>query len=158
MAKLLPLLLILVGLIGGAGAGLALRPAPEEPPPGEDHAEAPAVDEAGAPLHDYVRLNNQFIVPVVEDDEVAALVIMSLSLEVAPGMGEIVFAREPKLRDGFLQVLFAHANAGGFRGSFTENVTLSSLRQALVETARTIVGPGVGDVLIMDLVRQDNRS
>lgn len=157
MGKLLPLLLVLIGAVGGLGAGFVLRPPPAEgeaaevaPPPD------PALDAEGKPLHDYAKLNNQFIVPVVEDGEVAALVVLSLSLEVTPGLTETVFSREPKLRDAFLQVLFAHANAGGFRGSFTENVTLSSLRQSLLETARGIIGSGVSDVLIIDLVRQDS--
>lgn len=157
MGKLIPLILILVGAGAGVGAGLALRPHPE--PEGE-HAEAPeppdpALDADGKPLHDYAKLNNQFIVPVVEDGEMAALVVLSLSLEVRPGMTEVVYAREPKLRDALLQVLFAHANNGGFRGSFTENTTLQSLRLSLLETARSIVGPGVSDVLILDLMRQD---
>lgn len=158
MGKLIPLILVLIGAAAGLGAGLALRPAPEADAHAEEAPQPPdpALDAEGKPLHDYARLNNQFIVPVVEGDKVAALVILSLSLEVTPGLGETVFAREPKLRDAFLQVLFAHANAGGFRGSFTENVTLSSLRQSLLETARSIVGTGVSDVLIIDLVRQDS--
>lgn len=157
MGKLFPLLLVLIGAGAGVGAGLMLRPPPaeHEAAEGEPAAHPPKGDE-GQPLHDYARLNNQFIIPVVEQGEVAALVILALSLEVDPGLRETVYSREPKLRDAFLQVLFAHANAGGFRGSFTENVMLSSLRLTLLETARSVLGPGVSDVLIMDLVRQDS--
>ena len=71
---------------------------------------------------EYVKLNNQFVVPVVEDGRVAAMVVLSLSLEVEAGNTEAVYQREPKLRDAFLQVLFDHANVGGFCGSFTDGV------------------------------------
>jgi len=105
---------------------------------------------------EYARLNNQFIIPVVEDGQVTALVVMSLNLEVLPGNIETVFAAEPKLRDGFLQVMFDHANIGGFSGNFTEGTTMRALRNNLLQTAQGVIGDAVTDVLIMDLVRQDS--
>ncbi len=144
MGKLIPLLLILIGAGGGVGAGIALRPQPE---PAEE-APAPVVEP------DYVKLNNQFVVPVVEQGRVASLVIMSLSLATTGG-SEPVFAREPRLRDAFLQVLFSHANTGGFRGSFTDADNLVVLRRSLLETAKKIL-PEVTDVLIVDIMRQDS--
>lgn len=124
-----------------------------------DHATADpaAADHAGegedAP--EYVRMNNQFVVPVLEGGQVVSLVILSLSLEVTPGSSQDIYAREPKLRDAFLRVLFDHANAGGFRGSFTDGANLTLLRNALMEQARTICGEQVRDVLISDIARQD---
>lgn len=162
LKKLLPIILALLGLGIGTGAGLALRPAPE-PMEATDEAHAEAKTEAHAEaevppelLPDYVPLNNQFVIPVVEDGRVASLVILSLSLEVTQGSTEAVFAREPKLRDVFLQVLFDHANAGGFRGSFTDSTNLVQLREALLEVAIKVMGERVSDVLIMDIVRQDS--
>jgi flagellar protein FliL len=104
---------------------------------------------------EYVKLNNQFVVPVVENGNVTAMVILSLSLEVSAGSTEAVYTREPKLRDVFLQVLFDHANSGGFRGTFTDGANLVVLRQALLEIARRTLGEIVTDVLIMDIARQD---
>jgi flagellar protein FliL len=152
MRKLLPVLLAILGLAAGAGAGLTLRPAAD-----------PAMEEATAAEHpeepdvppEYVKLNNQFVVPVVEDGRVAAMVILSLSLEVTTGSTEAIFQREPKLRDVFLQVLFDHANAGGFKGSFTDGSNMVVLRRALLETAQATMGDIVKDVLIVDIVRQD---
>ena len=165
--KLIPIVLALVGLGAGMGAGLVLRPAGE---PAADHeadptagAEAPTevpakaladIDPENAP--DYVKLNNQFIVPLLEDGRVTSMVIVSLSLEVSKGMTDSVYAREPKLRDVFLQVMFDHANAGGFRGSFTDAANLVLLRKALLEMAKTTLGDLVTDVLIVDIVRQDS--
>jgi flagellar protein FliL len=199
MKKLLPVLIAVLGILGGTGAGYVLRPSAGADPaaegdahapatddhapaehaaeaPAEGHDEAPAEEHAATPdahaaeaapahegedgehsnLPDYVKLSNQFVVPVVEDGRVAAMVILSLTLEVPPGSSEAIYSREPKLRDAFLQVLFDHANAGGFRGAFTDGANLVILRTALREVARKIMAEGVSDVLIADIVRQDN--
>lgn len=161
--KLIPLLLALIGLGIGMGAGLFLRPAPEEPvaegeAAAEGHSAAPAEGEEADPeaLPEYVKMNNQFVVPVMDGGKVASMVILSLSLEVETGTSEQVYAREPKLRDAFLQVLFDHANAGGFQGSFTDGSNLVLLRKALMESASNVLGAVVKDVLISDIARQDS--
>lgn len=203
MKKLLPVLIAVLGILGGAGAGYVLRPSAGKGPAGESDAHAPAAsghtdeavptDEHGeaaenkdpapaaeehaaapeehatdaAPSHEgedgensslpeYVKLANQFVVPVVEDGRVVAMVILSLTLEVPSGKTEAVYQREPKLRDAFLQVLFDHANAGGFRGAFTDGANLIVLRNALREVSRKIMADDVTDVLIADIVRQDS--
>ena len=165
MGKILPIILALVGLGAGVGAGLALRPAPEpaaepaqaaEPPPGEAAPSEPAPgDPQAAAAPDYVKLNNQFVVPVIQDGSVAALVVLALSLELSSGGPELVYQREPKLRDAFLQVLFDHANTGGFDGNFTSGRNMQLLRSALLEAAQKVLGTSVTDVLIVDVVRQD---
>ncbi len=154
LRKLLPVLLALFGLGAGLGAGLFLRPVPEEgaSPAEEEHSEGE--EEALPP--DYVKLNNQFVVPILDEGRVVSLVVLSLSLEVAAGNTETVYAREPKIRDAFLQVLFDHANTGGFRGSFTDGSNLVLLREALTEKAIGVLGPVVTDVLITEIARQDS--
>lgn len=149
MKKLIPVFLILLGLGAGIGAGIVLRPASEEAEPDPEHVEeAPATTE-------FVKLNNQFVVPVVEEGRVTSLVILALSVEVTIGSTEAVFAKEPKLRDALLQVLFDHANAGGFKGVFTDSANLILLRKALLEAAQKTMGDLVIDVLISDIARQD---
>lgn len=144
--RVLPFVIALVGLGLGTGAGFALRPAPDSAAPPEDPLPPP----------EYAKLNNQFVVPVLSGGRVGAMVILSLSLEIAPGQAETVYASEPKLRDAFLRVLFDHANAGGFRGSFTDGANLVVLRQALGEAAMAVLGDTVRAVLITDIVRQDS--
>ncbi|MBC7137572.1 MAG: flagellar basal body-associated FliL family protein [Defluviimonas sp.] len=158
--RLVPILLALLGLGAGLGAGLALKPDAEEMAAAEvcapvEHAEAAHPEEKPEAVHDYVKMNNQFVVPVVEGGRVSALVILSISLEVQLATGDQVYQREPKLRDGFLQVLFDHANAGGFRGAFTQANNMTLLRHALLEVAQKVLGPVVSDVLIVEIVRQD---
>jgi hypothetical protein len=172
MRKLLPLVLGLIGLLAGGGAGLMLRPDPEAvlidpcgPPEGQTDAgaEAGAAHAAGAgedggegAATEFVKLNNQFIVPVVQEGVVGGLVILSISLEVGAGQTQPVYNLEPKLRDSLLRVLFDHANAGGFDGAFTNANTMDVLRAALLESAQTVLRDGVVDVLITDIVRQDS--
>ncbi|MEM9902549.1 MAG: flagellar basal body-associated FliL family protein, partial [Pseudomonadota bacterium] len=119
---------------------------------------APMPDRDRPPLEerDFVRINNQFVVPVLDDGQVNALVVLSISLETRSGIRDVVFAREPKLRDALLQVLFDHANAGGFSGNFTSADQIAVLRRSMWEAARPILGADVFDVLITDIARQDN--
>lgn len=150
MRRLLPVLLVLAGALAGGAAGFLLRPAPDAA------AAAPAAESASpAVARDYVRLNNQFVVPVVEGGQVRSLVILSLTIEAVAGASEEVYTREPRLRDAFLRVLFDHANAGGFRGAFTAGGALDVLRAALREAATGVLGAQVVDVLIVDIARQD---
>ena len=176
MKKLIPLILILIGIGGGVGAGLALRPDPSKLAampgcaPGDDvmHADTggdkakdthgkDAKDDDGhdGDTEEYVKLDNQFVIPVVIDASIESLVVMSLSIEVTAGGADLVYQHEPKLRDNFLEVLFAHANMGGFRGSFTDANNLAVLKRALLESGRAVLGDVVTGVLITDLGRRD---
>ena len=172
IAKLLPVILLIVGTAGGIGAGIMLKPAPEEHAEADMHGEEDGMhkeemkedehekevakhDPEAEPTVEYIKIQNQFVVPVVEHEELASLVVVSLSLETDIGMNEMVHAYEPKLRDVFLQVLFDHANMGGFRGAFTRSDMLAPLRTALREAAQRQLGGGVHDVLIVEISRQD---
>lgn len=176
MKRILPVIFAILGLAIGTGAGFFLKPPPDLQVEGDEankdahdqqdgHEKIASVnekprrsmsDEEGHETgYDYVKLNNQFVVPVVKETKVSALVVMSLSIEVTLGQNEVVFAREPKLRDMFLQVLFNHANSGGFDGTFTTGEKMNDLRGSLFQAATTILGPIATDVLIIDIVRQD---
>jgi len=163
---IIPALLALSGLAGGVAAGQYLRPSAEDPS-GEAHAgqnpDQPDVERASESdeqkaggQQEFVKLSNQFVVPVVQDGRVSAMVVLSLTLGVVAGTTEATFAREPKLRDAFLQVLFDHANSGGFSGSFTDGSNLIVLRRTLKEAAVVVLGSSVTDVLITDIARQDS--
>lgn len=162
-ALLLPLVLLLVGVGAGVGAGMFLAPkgdhSDEAATPHEEgeesHEEAGNHDPDPDAATEFARLSNQFIVPVIKGDSVAALVVLSVTLEVETGGTEAVFSQEPRLRDSFLRVLFDHANVGGFDAGFTQAGTMAILRSSLKEAARHALGPLVHDVLIVDIVRQE---
>ncbi len=176
MKKLLPIILLLLGGGGGVAAGYFLRPPPAEPEmevacegeacAEEAMAEAPPEgeataaegegggEEAGGSGPEYVALQRQMIVPIVSDDKVISLVVLSLSIEVEAGFSNDVYDREPKLRDAFLQVLFRHANTGGFNGDFTSGEKMADLRRALNSAAAQVLGPVAIQVLVTDILRQ----
>ncbi len=165
--KLLPVIFLVTGTGAGIGAGTFLgsgetkkeTEGTEKVEKAEKETkEKPAKDkgkkgEGGG--FDYLKLTKQFVVPIVEDEEISALVTMSLSLEANSAITETFYAIEPKLRDGFLQVLFDHANTGGFDGAFTHSDNLSTLRKSLLEVAKKDLGDDVSKVLIMSISRQD---
>lgn len=179
MRLLIPVIIALVGLGGGVGAAIFLRPPPEPagaveaaPTPcgdtgtemameghgGEgDHGVEPHTEDSEAHIGDseYTELGDQFVVPVVEDGSVQALVVLTLSVETDPGFGDEILAHAPKLRDVFLRELLDHANLGGFKGTFTSNGTLDRLRTALRESGKKVMGGELRDVLILDINRQE---
>lgn len=163
MKFLLPLMLMLIGSGAGIGTGLMLQAGPPETAPkhgatGVKHTDAHV---GGADSHNaksalkYVELNNQFVVPIVSGDLVESLAVMSLGIEVDEDKVEAVYQREPKLRDALLQVMFDHANIGGFRGRFTDGGNMDVLRAALTEAAQSVIGEAVTGVVITDIARQD---
>ncbi len=97
MKKLLPLIFLLFGSAAGGGVGFVLRPAPPEMPAemakdatesGTKAEEPGAKDEEPDSPVEYVKLNNQFVVPVVKNRVVISLVVMALSLEAPEGSKE----------------------------------------------------------------------
>jgi len=87
--------------------------------------------------------------------------LVMLLFGLGGGVGAAIFLapaepEEPKIRDKFLQVLFNHANNGGFSGNFTEFRYLQSLKDELLRNAKLVTQGDVTDVLILDLVRQDS--
>ena len=157
MGVLLPVLLVAVGIGAGAGAGLMLRPQPGSPetPNPEAHSEVAVGADTSEVELSYVKINNQFVVPVIKHDRVSALVVLSLSLEAPTTETSAIYDREPKLRDAFLQVLFDHAYMGGFDGVYTASPAMDTLRRSLLASAREVAGQDILDVLITDIIRQD---
>jgi flagellar FliL protein len=173
MRLVLPIVLLLLGLGGGVGVGIFLgsgdaevAATDEDVPTPDDAAEGEGEEDTASagggalvtPANagtEYVRLRNQFIVPVVRHGSVRSLVILVLTVEATTGGSDAVFQHEPRLRDSFLRVLFAHANAGGFDGQFTESVAMAPLRAGLRDAAVSVLGDVARDVLIVDITRQD---
>ena len=156
MKKIFPVILLLIGTSAGLAAGLFLRPAPEEMA-SETIEVIPEVEPEPDPqaVREYVKMSNQFVVPLVNEGNVSALVVLSLSVEVMPGAREQIFSREPKLRDSFLSVLFDYANIGAFDGEFTDVGSLDKIRDSLKQVAKRDGSDDVTDILILEIARQD---
>jgi hypothetical protein len=155
LGLIVPVAALAVGLAAGAGSAVFLAEKPAaEPEDAATEPEAVPERELGA-LTEFAPLSSQFVVPVLNEGSVRALILVSLSLEVTEGSTGQVYAMEPRLRDAFLQVLFDHANSGGFDDRFTQTDRMSLLRFGLRESAQRLLGPILIDVLIVDIVRQE---
>lgn len=173
MKALIPLILILAGLVAGAGAGWFMRPPatvphsaemPEDAAPGTASGAREGAREGGRAVAVAVpekgdlktlRLPNQFLVPLVSEDRVRAVIVIGLALELSAGHDLSMSLHEARLRASFLQALFDHANLGGFDGVFTSGEVLLGLRRKLRAIAREELGDAVHDVLITELMRQE---
>ncbi len=154
MKKILPVLIIVLGIIGGAGAGIFLEP----PPPHVDqHAAAEAVEEDPDEIveRSFVKIGRQTIVPVVQDGETRALMLFELAVDVPATKADDVHSMEPRLRDAFLRELFQMSYTGAFLTDFTEERVIEELRRNLTTAARTYLGHNQAEVLILDVMRQE---
>jgi hypothetical protein len=184
MRRVLAVLIVLAGAVGGLGLGAALRPAEpvvgtavgdagearaESPSEGTaegaqptgmaasaDAASAEATNAAPAPGdRDYVKLARQLIVPVVEEGETRALMLFELALDVPRSMTERAYAAEPRLRDAFLKVLMEMSYTGAFSRTYTDERVVEELRDKLRSAARGQLGGAAADILILDILRQE---
>ncbi len=157
--KILPVMVALLGTGGGVAAGMWLghgtRADPMEVPDDAALSRSARTGSEAESGTEFVKLNNQFVIPVVKHDRINALVVMSLTVELERGAAQQVHDREPKLRDAFLQLLFDHANMGGFAGDFTGSNSMDALRVSLTEEATRLLGDTAKGVLITEVARQD---
>lgn len=103
----------------------------------------------------FMKFSRQFIVPVVRQDAVQALVILDINLEMEPSATENAYAREPKVRDALLNTLLQLSNEGAFNSSLVEEDNIENIRQTLLHSAQSILGEDVVGVLILGMARQD---
>ncbi len=169
--KILVIVIAILALLGGATAGDLLREKlhPEAPPQaeaaegteatgtaegasGQNHA--PAKDHGESTEISYFRFPNQFFIPVMQNGNAIATMILTLSLEIPATASEATAAREHKLRDVLLRALMIHANTGGFGGNYTADPQMETLRQALLKAAQGVEGTEIRAVLIEDIARQ----
>jgi len=118
---IVPILLLGLGTGAGIGAAIFLK----EEPVAQDQAHAvdcvapqntqeleemltePDPDDVVSA--EYVTLDNQFVVPIVKDDKIDALIVLTVNIEVPAGGKDIVTLAEPKLRDK-ISVIFLTAS------------------------------------------------
>lgn len=147
----LPILMTSLGAGGGFAAGTVLHKPAELPNDATIVVET--LDQPKAV--EFAKLNNQFVVPIMTDGRMSAMVVLSLTLEVAEGSKDTVYAIEPRLRDSLFSAMIEHANLGGFDGDFTQTAPMRQLRNVLVHAAQKPAADLITDVLILDIARQD---
>lgn len=158
--KLFAILFIPLGLVGGLAVGHFLAPPPPESVEAGDQTETsekalPKPPKLDLGKTDYAKLDKHFIIPVVEEGAVSALVVVTMAIEVDTENRDLVFEHEPKLRAEFLNVFFNHAQSGGFSGVFIQTQLMNDLRASLNAAAQSVLGDVASQVLITSLTRQD---
>lgn len=159
-----------VGLAGGAGIRL-VAPDGQSAPASEAASEAVESRPTAASGHAskspakaqkkksggkvdpaaYFKFSRQFVTPLLEEGEPAALLILDVVIELAPDASEAIYADEPRLRDAVLKALVAQAAKGDLREALTAPDRLELTRAAVLEGVRAIIGDDARAVLLMDV-------
>lgn len=103
----------------------------------------------------FMKFGRQFIVPVIRSDDVNALVVLDINLELDPSAAERAYSREPKIRDAILSTLLTLSNEGAFEDQLLDEENMAHVRARLLAAAQTILGEDAIDVLILSMARQD---
>lgn len=104
---------------------------------------------------DYMKFKRQFVVPVMKDQAVEALVLLNLGLDIEESKRDEIFRKEPRFRDAFIRELLQLSDDGYFNAEMTSPDTYEVVREALYRAAKSIQDKGINDVLILDFSRQD---
>lgn len=157
MKKLIVIILCIAGFAAGAFGGSWLR--------GADPAKAEADAEKAASAPDttskepvkaaWFRMPTEFFIPILRNDNVQSVMILTLTVETAEENLSMVQASEHKLRDSLLSALMIHANTGGFDGNFTAEAHLAKLRTELLNAAQKATDGLATGILIENIARQE---
>lgn len=182
MRLILPLVLALLGVVGGGALGMMLKPEPTEAEAadkgGDGDKQVGDKGDAGAAIETadakksgplglhrppqraadslYVPIAQKLIVPTRGRMGRKAFVALDATLEVAPEKKEWVSTHEPKTIDAFLRVMIAFAATGAFEDHQQTAMALEDLNDALLTAAQAVLGEdAVRAVLIANLVTQE---
>ncbi len=103
----------------------------------------------------YFKFTREFIVPLMKEGQVDALIIININLEADPSLSQTLFSLEPKLRDNIMTTLIGLSNDGVTFETMTDVDSYETLRSTILMNLQTVVATGVENVLILDMAKQD---
>lgn len=112
-------------------------------------------DEHGATGAGYLKIPNQFVVPIVRHGNVKALAVVSISLEIDEAERDTLSHELPRIKALTLQTLLNHAALGGFDGNFADLEHTTELSQRITDRLRHDVSHSIANTLLLELARQD---
>lgn len=128
----------------------------------DDHAKkekkkkgAHGKSDAAADDVSYYKFSREFVVPVMENGTVTALVILHLYLEVDSEVSGGLFQKEPKLRDNIMTTLIEVGRRENIYDNLTNPESYETLRAAIADNLESVISEGLHGVLIVDFARQD---
>jgi flagellar protein FliL len=137
---------VVLGLVAGGGAGSYWYLA---------HARTVPAEQPHSEAHAFIDMERKFVVPLIRGTRVQSLVVVDLRLEVTASAESRALALKPKVRDAFLDTLYAMAVAGAFDGDLYSNNVQDEMRERLLEAARKVLQDDASAILIAELLRQD---
>jgi flagellar FliL protein len=137
---------VVLGLVAGGSAGSYWYLA---------HGAMVPADQTHSEPHAFIDMERKFVVPLVRGNRVQSLVVVDLRLEVTASAESRALALKPKVRDAFLDALYAMAVAGAFDGDLYSNNVQDEMRARLLEAARQVLQDDARAILIGELLRQD---
>lgn len=111
--------------------------------------------DSGASGTMYFKFSREFIVPLMDEKRVRSLVILNINLEADASMSNRLFSMEPKLRDNIMTTLIGLSSDGYTFQSFNEVESYEAIRSTVLQNVTEITGPGISNVLILDIAKQD---
>lgn len=155
MKKILAILVVL-GLIGGGGAGAYfyfMKPAEASQPEGEDAEKyVEKKEDKDTSHHSFVELD-VLTLPIINDSGVTQTVSIVVAIEVASGdAAATVTAQAPRLRDAYIQemygILYTHsALKGGV-------IQIAPIKEQLHEISHTVLGKDIVEDVLLQVVQQ----
>ncbi len=103
----------------------------------------------------FMKFSRQFIVPVIRTNNVNALVVIDINIELLSNATEKAYTREPKVRDALLSALLRLSNEGAFGDQLLNQQNIEHIRAQLLTAAQSILGDAATDILILSIARQD---
>ncbi|MEP6342134.1 MAG: hypothetical protein ABJ275_02380 [Maricaulaceae bacterium] len=103
----------------------------------------------------FYKFKRQFVVPVMTQGKIEALVIMNLSLELNSDAPDNIYTLEPKFRDALTRELLTLSNKGVFGENLTSVESYEDVRSTLLSAVKSVTIEGVQDILILDVARQE---
>lgn len=102
----------------------------------------------------YMKFSRQFVVPVVKQGRPKSMLILDVNIAIDSSFGESVYTYEPRLRDAMLAELLNLASQDMLPALLEDGDKMAATKQALLETAKTIIGDAAQDILILDIGMQ----
>lgn len=104
----------------------------------------------------YFRFSREFVVPIIQHERVASLVILNINIEADASASDKLFSQEPVLRDVVMTTLIEISGDGRTFQSMTSIENYETVRSLILgNLQKKFPGMGIKNILILDIARQD---
>lgn len=117
----------------------------------DDHGASSSGSESA-----YFKFSREFVVPIIQNERVASLVILNINIESDATLSDKLFSQEPVIRDVVMTTLIEISGDGKTFQSMTSIENYETLRSLiLVALQKKFPDMGIKNILILDIARQD---